>query len=121
MERKSVETLTDNHDKLQNAYAELQSLRDQNDELSVQLEKMKESVKALKVSQGKRGSSIKRRKGSRICSMSDGSEKMEECTDNDSPLEKIGKFHTDYEMNISMYPDGTRHIIDLYSNLASSL
>jgi len=111
LERKNSEILNDNEEKLEKTFAELQHLRDQNDELTAQLEKMKESTKLI---QGKRLTSNKKRKGSRVSSMSDGIEKMEEC--NDSPLEKIGKFHSDFEMNI--YADGMsgfkKKIIVLY-------
>lgn len=100
MERRTVDSTANNEGKLIKAYGEMQLLRDQNDELSAQLEGMKETVKVLKTSQEKRSFTNKKRKGSRPVSNTD--DKMEECTD--SPLEKIGKFNPSFEIN--GLPDG---------------
>lgn len=118
IERKSTEIVAINEAKLENAHSEVQNLRDQNDELSAQLDTMREKVKTLKSFQEKRSASNKRRKGSNTSNSNQKSLEEGAETDTDSPLEKIGKFHLHLNSgegsfigDISMYSDGKKNSI----------
>jgi hypothetical protein len=116
MERKSAETVAINQLKLVQAHSEVQLLRDQNDEITAQLDTMGEKVKTLKAFQEKQTSKAtsKRRKGSNNSSTHkswDGFGRVDDNEDNDYPLEKIGKFHLHLSADghggdIAMFSDG---------------
>lgn len=65
MERKYMDSLASNDGKLKDTYSEMQALRDQNDELSMQLESVRETLKLVHASQSKEKRFVqKKRKGS---------------------------------------------------------
>lgn len=66
MERKYGESLANSDGRLKDSYSEMQALRDQNDELSMQLESLRESLKLVQASQTKEKRCFvhKKRKGS---------------------------------------------------------
>lgn len=115
IERRNSESSTIADAKLKAAHDEMVLLRDQNDELSTQVESMREKVKTLKAFQEKRSTvTNKRRKGStgggggsKSLTLdgygSVGAVEVDEGTDNEYPLEKMGKFHLG---DVSMFSDG---------------
>lgn len=65
MERKYMETLANSDGKMKESYNEIQALRDQNDELSMQLEAVRETLKLVHATQTKEKRFVqKKRKGS---------------------------------------------------------
>jgi hypothetical protein len=93
---------------LQKAYNEIQSLQDQNDELSSKVQGMKETVNAMKAAQGKRYY-VKRKKesASRQSSLPfiDGGEQSVDDF-NDFPQEKIGKYNLQFQLDSFPFPEG---------------
>ncbi|CAL8099962.1 unnamed protein product [Orchesella dallaii] len=113
IERKYTDSLANSDTKLKDTYNEMQTLRDQNDELSMQLESVRETLKIVQATQSKEKRFVqKKRKGSlsslnqshsalnntsfRLITNQDGDEstRMEE---GDMPLHKIGKYYSTHE------------------------
>jgi len=109
MEKMYNENIRRTELQLERAYCDIQSLRDQNDELSSQVEEMKDKLNKVKAAQGKRYY-VKRRKESASRPLSLPFIDGEHCPDefNDSPLEKIGKYNPQSPEPNSFYPNESK-------------